>query len=72
MKLKTLILALSALVMFSFFLNSCQSPEVTSAKVYFQQNNLEAAEEQLLIALQKEPLNPEVPFLLATGVYIPR
>lgn len=72
MKLKTLILTLSALVVLSFFLNSCQSPEVTSAKVYFQQNNLEAAEEQLLIALQKEPLNPEVPFLLATGVYIPR
>jgi len=72
MKLKTLILVPTALVMFSFFLNSCQSPEVTSAKVYFQQNNLDAAEEQLLIALQKEPSNPEVPFLLATGVYIPK
>lgn len=53
-----------------FFLASCQSPEVTSAKVYFQQNNIPAAEEQLLIALEKEPANPEVPFLLAVKVYM--
>jgi len=72
MKRKTLILVLSVFVACPFFMNSCQSPEVTSAKVYFQQNNLDDAEEQLLIALQKEPLNPEVPFLLATGVYIPK
>lgn len=52
------------------FLDSCQSPEVTSAKVYFQQNNIPAAEEQLLIALEKEPMNPEVPFLLAVKVYM--
>jgi len=72
MKLKTFILTLTVLVALSFFLTSCQSPEVTSAKVYFQQNNIEAAEEQLLIALEKEPMNPEVPFLLATQVYMPQ
>lgn len=72
MKLKTFILTLTVLVTLAFFLTSCQSPEVTSAKVYFQQNNIAAAEEQLLIALEKEPMNPEVPFLLATQVYMPQ
>jgi len=70
MKLRNLILAFSILILFSLFLNSCQSPEVTSAKVYFQQNNIEAATEQLMIALDKEPMNPEVPFLLAVQVYM--
>lgn len=67
---------LAPILIFSAFalliIDACQSPEVTSAKVYFQQDNLEAAEEQLLIALEKEPVNPEVPFLLATGVYVPQ
>ena len=59
-------------VLFALMMSACQSPEVTSAKVYFQQNNVDAAEQQLLSALDKEPTNPEVSFLLATGVYAPR
>ena len=72
MKLRILVSTLALFFLLSFFLSSCQSPEVTSAKVYFQQDNIEAAEEQLLIALEKEPMNPEVPFLLAVKVHIPR
>lgn len=72
MKLKGTVFSLSIVILVSIFVTTCQSPEVTSAKVYFQQNNIDAAEEQLLIALEKEPLNPEVPFLLATEVYAPR
>jgi len=72
MKPRTLVSTFALFFLLSFFLNSCQSPEVTSAKVYFQQDNIEAAEEQLLIALEKEPMNPEVPFLLAVQVHIAR
>ncbi len=34
----------------TLMLASCQSPEITSAKVYFQQDNVEKAKEQLLLA----------------------
>ena len=71
MKLRILLFTLALFLLLSFFLPSCQSPEVTSAKVYLQQNNIPAAKEQLLIALQKEPLNPEVPFLLAVQIHMP-
>ncbi|HDN58974.1 MAG TPA: tetratricopeptide repeat protein [Candidatus Marinimicrobia bacterium] len=65
------VLMLLTLVVGSIIFNiSCQSVEMTSAKVYLQQDNVDAAEEQLLLALEKEPNNPEVPFLLATGVYL--
>lgn len=64
--------AISVTIVLALWMNSCTSPEVTSALVYFQQNNIDAAETQLKIALQKEPLNPRPPFLLATGVYYPR
>jgi tetratricopeptide (TPR) repeat protein len=70
MKRRNIIPAISILMLFALFMSSCQSPEVTSAKVYFQQNNIEAAKEQLMIALEKEPQNPEVPFLLAVQVYM--
>jgi tetratricopeptide (TPR) repeat protein len=72
MKFKLIVLSVLVVAIALLYLGSCQSPELTSAKVYFQQNNIDAAEEQLLKALQNEPSNPEVPFLLAVGVYIPR
>ncbi len=58
-------------ILFMLLLTSCQSPELTSAKVYFQQENIEKAKEQLLIAKSNEPSNPEVPWLLATKIYMP-
>ncbi len=47
----------------------CDSTDMTSAKVYLQQKNYDKAEEMLLAAAEKEPLNPEPAYLLAVEVY---
>ena len=47
----------------------CDSTDMTSAKVYLQQKNYEKAEEMLLAAADKEPMNSEPSFLLATEIY---
>jgi len=62
-----LIFALIAVMGTIFF--ACQSQELTSAKLYIQQQNWEKAEEFLKKAEEVEPQNPEVPFLLGTEVY---
>jgi len=46
----------------------CQSPEMTSARVYIQQKDYPAALEQVRIAEEKEPTNPDV-FFLAGQLY---
>ncbi len=53
------------------FLSACTPPEITSAKVYLQQDNAKAAEEQLEKAKDLYPDNPEIYWLLATAIYIP-
>ncbi|MEA2078070.1 MAG: tetratricopeptide repeat protein [Candidatus Marinimicrobia bacterium] len=52
---------------FAFF--GCQSQELTSAKVYIQQKDYAKAEYNFLTALDIEPDNPEVPYLLAIEIY---
>lgn len=52
---------------FTFF--GCQSQEMTSAKVYVQQKDYAKAEYNFLTALDVEPENPEVPYLLAVEIY---
>lgn len=52
---------------FAFF--GCQSQELTSAKVYIQQKDYAKAEFNFLTALDVEPENPEVPYLLAVEIY---
>lgn len=47
----------------------CDSTDMTSAKVYLQQKNYDKAEEMLLAAADKEPMNSEPAFLLATEIY---
>jgi len=47
----------------------CASQELTSAKLYIQQENWDKAEEFLVKALDTEPNNPEVPYLLGDLVY---
>ncbi len=47
----------------------CDSTDMTSAKVYLQQKNYEKAGEMLLLATEKEPLNSEPAYLLATEIY---
>jgi len=54
-----------------FILDACDPPEITSAKVYLQQNNLQAAEEQLLQAIQKYPDNAQAYLLLGSAIYRP-
>ncbi|MEA3392665.1 MAG: tetratricopeptide repeat protein, partial [Candidatus Marinimicrobia bacterium] len=52
---------------FTFF--GCQSQELTSAKVYLQQKDYAKAEYNFLTALDIEPENPEVSYLLAVEIY---
>jgi Flp pilus assembly protein TadD len=58
-----LALALAA----SIGLWACQSKEVTSAKVYIQQGDWNKAIEQLQIAVQTYPNDPEAHYLLGRG-----
>lgn len=50
---------------------ACQSSELTSAKMYLQEKNLESAEEWFLkaMALEIEAKNAEIPYRLARYVY---
>ena len=47
----------------------CASEELTSARLYIQQENWEKAEEFLIKALDVEPDNPEIPYLLGKMIY---
>jgi len=47
----------------------CASEELTSAKLYIQQQDWDNAESYLVKALAVEPDNPEVPFLLGHEIY---
>ncbi len=54
------------------FMLGCESVEFRSAKMYVNENNMEKAEEFFLKALQTEPENALVPYLLAKDIYIPQ
>ncbi|NQV37139.1 MAG: tetratricopeptide repeat protein [Candidatus Marinimicrobia bacterium] len=56
-------------LLFALILFGCTSQELTSAKLYIQQQNWDKAEEYLLAALKVEPQNPEIPFLLGDEIY---
>ena len=47
----------------------CQSTELTSAKMYIQQQDWVNAEKYLIQAMAIEPENPEIPFLLGYEIY---
>ena len=51
---------------------ACESVEFRSAKMYVNENNLEKAEEFYLKALNTEPENALIPYLLAKDVYAPQ
>ena len=51
---------------------ACESKEFMSAKSLVQDGDLEQAEEYFLLALEAEPENAEIPFLLARDVYAPQ
>ncbi len=57
-----LLMGLAALILFA-----CQSKEVTSARVYIQQENWEKAIEQLEAAVESNPADAEAAYLLGWG-----
>ncbi|MFA6792383.1 MAG: tetratricopeptide repeat protein [Candidatus Neomarinimicrobiota bacterium] len=61
--------AVSLLILAVFAFWGCQSQELTSAKVYVQQRDYAKAEYNFLTAMDIEPENPEVPYLLAVEIY---
>mgnify|MGYP002629588786 CR=1 FL=1 len=67
MKIHNIKIFSSFLLLFIF---ACNSPEFTSLKMYVQEGNLEKAEENGLKALQLEPENALVPYVLAVDVYL--
>lgn len=64
-KIITFILFSLMLVLFI----GCASEELTSAKLYIQQQDWDNAEVYLQRALVVEPENPEIPFLLGDDIY---
>ena len=64
-KIITIILFSLMLVLFI----GCASEELTSAKLYIQQQDWENAEIYLVKALAVEPENPEIPYLLGDLIY---
>ncbi|HHS50609.1 MAG TPA: tetratricopeptide repeat protein [candidate division Zixibacteria bacterium] len=65
--MRTRVVVLISLAVALVFL-ACRSAEVTAARVYVQQNDFPAALEQLKIAEEKEPMNPEV-FIMMGKIY---
>ena len=63
------ILIVSILFMGAYY-TACDSTEMMSAKVYMQENNLESAEEQALLAVENETANPLPSYWLAVNVYL--
>jgi tetratricopeptide (TPR) repeat protein len=68
LKIMVILVILAAIAM---MFSACSSPEMTSAKVYLQQDNLEKAKEQLLLAKANEIEKAEACYLLATKIYLP-
>ena len=66
---RTRILAPILILIAAFAFFGCQSQELTSAKVYIQQKDYAKAEYNFLTALDVEPDNAEVPYLLAVEIY---
>lgn len=64
---QSLLLLLTGVIAVMFI--GCQSQELTSAKLYIQQQNWEKAEEFLKKAEEVEPNNAEIPFLLGSQIY---
>ena len=60
------------LTIFYLGILGCASEELTSARLYIQQENWEKAEEYLVKALEVEPENPEIPYLLGKLIYAKR
>ena len=67
MKTRSAIMVSVVLGLAAMMMLACQTKEVTSAKVYIQQDNWDKAIEQLEIAVQTYPNDPEAHYLLGEG-----
>ncbi len=67
MKPRLLVLA-ALMVSFVVIFTACQTKEVTSAKVYIQQDNWDKAIEQLEMAVELYPNDAEAHYLLGEGM----
>lgn len=67
MKAKSIYSVLLLVVVSATLFFACQSKEVTSAKVYIQQNNWDKAIEQLEMAIKAYPNDAEAYYLLGEG-----
>ncbi|MBN1541941.1 tetratricopeptide repeat protein [candidate division KSB1 bacterium] len=67
MKRSTIIRTLLLMGLAALFFFACQSKEVTSARVYIQQDNWDKAIEQLELAVVNYPSDPEAHYLLGWG-----
>ena len=65
-------LTLPALLVLLLLGQACESKEFMSAKRWVQDGDLEQAEEYFVLALEAEPENAEILFLLARDVYAPQ
>lgn len=66
---KTKILSFLLFGLALIFMIGCASEELTSAKLYIQQQDWDNAETYLVKALAVEPENPEIPYLLGDLIY---
>jgi tetratricopeptide (TPR) repeat protein len=66
-KMKRSLQIIGAILMIATVFMACQTKEVTSAKVYIQQNNWEKAIEQLELATKNYPNDAEAWYLLGEG-----
>ena len=69
MKIKTTLIFFIVIMSLVSYWIACDSTEMMSAKVYIQENNLEKAEEQALLAVENEPINPLPSYWLGLNVY---
>ncbi len=66
---KTKIIQIVLLSLMLMLIIGCASEELTSAKLYIQQEDWDNAEIYLVKALVVEPENPEIPYLLGDLIY---
>lgn len=69
MNTKSISILIASILFMGAYYTACDSTEMMSAKVYIQENNLERAEEQALMAVENETANPFPSYWLAVNVY---
>ena len=69
MNTKSLSILLMSILFMGAYFAACGSIEMRSAKSYLQENNLESAEEQALLAVENETANPLPSYWLGMNIY---